>query len=289
MVKFQIVPLEQQTPEWMAFKKGKIGSSAASAIMGESFFETPLQCWERHIFHIKKETSSAMSRGIELEPKARAWVNEKLKVNFEPAVIQSIEHPEMIASLDGFEMKGSAAFLLEIKCPGNKDHMEAVGGNIPGHYRAQLQHQMMVADVEEMLYCSFDGTEGVILECKRDHEYCKKLFCAEIAFIQRLADFDPPPYQDGDWLELIDSEQVRKANRLKQIDEIMKELLFEKNELESEIKSTLTHPRCKIGDIKIQKISRPGAIDYPQIEVLKTMDLEKYRKPLITYWRFSFG
>ena len=287
-MKFRIVPLEQQTPEWIAFKRGKIGSSDAAAIMGESLFETALQCWERHVFHLQKETSSAMSRGIELEPKARAWANAKLGTDYEPCVIQSLEFPELIASLDGLIFIDSKPFLLEIKCPGMKDHTEAVGGNVPAHYRAQLQHQMMVAGVEWMLYCSFDGTDGVILTCNRDREYCAKLFCAEMAFIQRLNEFDPPPYEERDWLELNDSDQVRKANRLKQIDVAMKELMFEKNELELELKSTLPHPRCKIGDIRIQKVNRQGAIDYEQIEVLRTIDLEKYRKPLITYWRFSF-
>src|ERR1044071_4059462 len=116
-MKFKIIPLQQQAPEWKAFRKGKIGSSDASAIMGQSPFETPFECWERHIFHLEKETTPVMKRGTELEPVARQWVNDSLYTHYEPAVIQNREFPDLIASLDGYYYLDGKHYLLEIKCP----------------------------------------------------------------------------------------------------------------------------------------------------------------------------
>jgi hypothetical protein len=78
------------------------------------------------------------------------------------------------------------------------------------------------------------------------------------------------------------------ASRLKEINDTIKALTVEKASLETELQSNLSHPRCKIGDVKVQKVNRLGNIDYQSIEVLKTIDLEKYRKPMISYWKFSF-
>ena len=278
---------QQGSPEWLAFREDKIGSSDAANIMGMGFC-SPLQLWEEKIFKKKKNVTKAMKRGTDLEAKAREWVNSKLKVNFQPAVIQSVEHPELIASLDGFEMKGSIPFLLEIKCPGPQDHEIAIGGIVPPHYFPQIQHQMMIADVEEMLYCSFDGEEGVIILCYRDDVFCTKLRPMELAFIQRLADFRPPEAIDSDWVEIFDQEKIVKVERLRELELLIDEIETERQDIREELKKDIPHARCKIGNLKIQRILRKGAVDFGSIEELKMVDLENYRKPPIELWRFNF-
>jgi putative phage-type endonuclease len=288
MVKFKLIDLKQGTPEWHEFRKDKIGASDAAAIMGLSPFETPLQCWERITFDKKKPKTVAMERGSNLEAKARKWVNTKLKVNFQPAVIQSIEYPERIASLDGFEEVNGVIFLLEIKCPGQQDHQDAVNGRVPPHYVPQLQHIMDVAGVDEMLYCSFDGEEGRVVLCYKDEDFCRKLFCEEMAFIARLNDFKPPEPIDRDWVEINDLEAQGKAHRYQEISSLIEELEIERDGLRKGFIKSVQHPRSKVGSLKIQKVVRKGTVDYDKIEVLRDLDLEPYRKAPIETWRITF-
>ena len=278
----------QGSPEWLNFRKGKIGASDAATIMGISPWETPLQLWERMTFDKEKTKTTAMKRGTDLEAKAKDWVNEKLKVNFQPAVIQSLENPERIASLDGFEIKGSMPFLLEIKVPGMKSHLEAINGVIPDHYYPQLQHQMDVAGVDEMLYCSFDGEKGIIIICYRDAKYCEELFSREMLFMKHLNDFRPPEPVDRDWIEIDDSEATSEVVRYRELSLIIDELEEEMKNIKASLIAKLDHSRCKIGPAKIQKIMRKGAIEYDRIEELKRVNLEFYRKPPIETWKISF-
>jgi hypothetical protein len=39
--------------------------------------------------------------------------------------------------------------------------------------------------------------------------------------------------------------------------------------------------------IRLSKIPRKGAVDYSQIECLKELDLEPYRKKSIEYWKIG--
>lgn len=284
---FQIIDIEQRSPEWHEFRERKIGASDAAAILGVSPFETRLELWERLAFKKERKKTHAMQRGTELEPKALAWVNNKLKVNFEPKVIKSNEYPDIFASLDGFEMKGSMPFLLEIKCPGRQDHLEAVNGKVPDHFYPQVQHQMHVADVDEMVYCSFDGHKGAIVMVYRQKDYCKSLFREEMRFLARLINFDPPEPCDRDWFEITDSEAIKKAERRRELDLLIEELTLEKIQIEEDLKSNLDHPRCRIGNLRAQKILRKGCIDYDKIEELKGIDREKYRKNPTSYWKFT--
>src|SRR5579863_7617446 len=98
---FRIVDVVPNSPEHFAFRRGKIGASMAPDIMGIGF-NTPLQLWEKMIFDREEEGSSAMKRGVRLEPVARDWINARTGKNYGMAVIQSTENPALIASLDGY-------------------------------------------------------------------------------------------------------------------------------------------------------------------------------------------
>jgi putative phage-type endonuclease len=286
MKSFIIIDIEPNSTEHFEFRKGKIGASMAPDIMSAGF-DTPLELWEQLMFDKKKKVSASMSRGITLEPKAREWINNKLKADYQPKVIQSIENPWRIASLDGYVEKNGEPQLLEIKCPGVQDHLTAIDGHVPDHYMPQLQHQMDVANVDSMHYCSFDGVEGTLILVKKDKEYCKKLLREETLFKWRLDNFVAPEPLDKDWVQLSDQDQLLKAERHRQIRQLLEELSDEKKEIEYELQKDLPHVRCAIGDLKIQKIIRKGNIAYDKIEELTGVDLEKYRRAPVSYWRFD--
>ena len=107
-----------------------------------------------------------MQRGKRLEPLARlAYVNHT-GIDVEPVCVQSREHPWMRASLDGLSADGR--HVVEIKCPGEKDHRLAASGCVPEKYYAQLQHILAVTGLGEIYYWSFRFDHTVLLKVDRD-------------------------------------------------------------------------------------------------------------------------
>ena len=65
----------QGTPQWKEFRKWKIGSSSAASIRGVGF-KTPLQLFESIMEETETPINDAMRRGTNMEPIARAWLNQ---------------------------------------------------------------------------------------------------------------------------------------------------------------------------------------------------------------------
>lgn len=260
----------------------------APVIMGVSPFQTKLQLWEEIVFDHEKPKTKAMERGSALEGKARAWFNNKVGREYRPVVLQSVAHPELIASLDGyFENSEGKPHLLEIKCPGTEAHLMALEGKIPDYYYPQLQHQMDLAGVSEMLYVSFDGEEGKILPCFRDEYYCVDLFAAELAFFASIIDFKPPEPSDRDEVSINDPELIMEAFRYQNLSSQIDKLQAELTESKAKILASVSNSRSRIGDLKVQKVIRKGLVDYSKIEALRGINLEEYRKDPIITWRLT--
>lgn len=177
--------------EWAEFRAGGIGSSEASIIMGASPFMDIETLWQvRTGRREPQEQTFPMRRGIRLEPIARnAYHREADAWCFPVCVI----HPTigyMRATLDGFNAEASR--VLEIKCPGKKDHATALEGTIPGKYIWQLVHQLAVTGASEAHYYSFDGEAGVTIPFQRDAKKEELLIAAEMDFWECVQTDTPP-------------------------------------------------------------------------------------------------
>ncbi len=280
--------LIQGSDEWHAWRKGKIGASSVAPIMGLSPYCTPLQIWEQFKFGLVKEKTAAMQRGNDLEEAARNGLNFLFEdqYSFAPTCVESPMYDWLIASLDGvsFDHTGRIEMACEIKCPGRKDHQMALMGFVPEHYYPQLQHIMYILDLPMMIYWSFDGVSGVHVFCQRDDEFIAKMLKAEIGFMESLRDFTPPEPCDADWVEDTDPVRIAAAKKYRELQDREDEIELEKIRLKG-ILTKVPHCRAKIGSIKVQKILRKGNVDYSRIEMLKTLDLEQYRKPSSESWR----
>ena len=166
----KIIDLAQNSPEWLEFRRDKIGASDAPVIMGVSPFKTPYQLYLDKVENMHQPQNSAMKRGHDLEAEARQAFEamyETLymdKITVVPYVVQSDIYEWMIASLDGLDM--GKGVMVEIKCPGQKDHDLAMSGKIPEHYIPQLQHQLFVTGLNKMFYFSYrkGDSHPVLLE-----------------------------------------------------------------------------------------------------------------------------
>jgi len=282
---FTIVDIEPNTPEHFEFRKGKIGASHAPSIMGGGF-QKAVDLWEEIVFNKERPKTHAMARGIDLEPKARDWFNKEMGIDFRPIVAQSKVFPWRIASLDGYFAVEGFVQILEIKCPGKKDHELAKQGIVPKHYMPQLQHQMDVMGIEWMTYGSYDDEEGrgysILVE--KDEAYCRKLFEAELEFYNCILDHRRPA---GDWVEINNEECLKLASKRIECYNLIKKLEADLETIDEQLTKDLVSERNVIGGLKVWREKRPGSIDYKKIESEHKINLDAYRKADVSYWKMK--
>jgi len=267
----------------MELRKTKITATDATVIMGVNPWKTKLDLYNEKISLSKPvEMNEYMIRGLELEPSARQLFTIKTGIEVEPMVLVK---DWTMASVDGISR--CRRHLLEIKCPGPKDHDLAVRGFIPEKYYPQLQHQMMVCELDEMYYFSFDGIEGVVLTIPRDPVYCDKMLEEEWKFYQCLQNSTPPELSEDDYVEKNDDIWIEYASQWKEVKEQMKSLEEKETDLRNHLIYLSGSHNSKGAGIKLYKKNRKGTIDYSSIPELKDLDLEKYRKSSSHVWTIS--
>jgi putative phage-type endonuclease len=183
----QIVNVIQGSPEWKAFRRSHICASDAIVILGRSPWKSLQDLYEEKVFGFEQEENPYMSRGKELEPLALESFEKETGLAMFPLVFKHDLIQWMAVSYDGITIQRDA--IVEIKCPGRKDHEYAVSKKrIPPKYQPQIQHQMSIADLNFAYYYSFNGEQGVIIEVKRDQDLIDLLLEKEQAFWNCLQD-----------------------------------------------------------------------------------------------------
>ncbi len=273
----------QGSQEWLDLRKTKITATDACVIMGESSWKTIIQLYEEKISQENNTfVNQYMQRGLDLEPIARDLFCLQTGIEVNPAII--IKDWTM-ASLDGISECGK--FIVEIKCPGKKDHDLALQGKVPNHYYPQLQHQMYVADVQFAYYFSFDGADGVIIEVERDEEYIKKMMIEEKKFYECLNNNIPPEPSESDYVQRQDDLWNHSATLWKEIQEDLKKLEKKSEQVKAELIRLSEESNTKGAGISLFQVQRKGNVDYTKIPELKGIDLDKYRKATTNSWRLT--
>jgi putative phage-type endonuclease len=268
--------LKQNTPEWEAWRKTKIGASDAPVIMGVSPHETPYQLWEEKLDLATKKKTWGMEQGHLMEEKARKELEKLTGFLFSPQVKDHPTIPWMGASLDCMEVSGK--YIGEIKYANQEDYCLAASGKIPEKHFPQLQHQLEVCGLEMTFYFSFNGEQGALVKVYRDDAYIKKMIKKEEEFWEKIQNWTPPDLTDRDYVKNSDVEALNKAAKLKTIIQQIKELEEQEKALRPEILELAGRRNCIIGDLKITRSVAKGNVDYKSIPELKAIDLEKYRK-----------
>jgi len=177
--------IKQGSEEWLDLRRTKITATDACAIMGASPWKKRAQLLEEKTYPKTCDVKNKyMERGLELEEPARQLFSIKTGIVVNPAVVFDNINPWMMASLDGISPCGK--YVVEIKCPGKKDHNKCISGSIPDKYYPQIQHQMFVCGVDKMFYFSFDGFDGEILEVERSEIYIEQLLKEESKFFEEM-------------------------------------------------------------------------------------------------------
>ncbi len=254
--------------EWLAMRTRGIGGSDAAAIVGLNSFSSPLQVYlDKKGMIPPKEDSEAMRVGRDLEEYVAQRFCEAtgLKVQRDNSILQSVERPWQLASIDrrvvgeeaGLECKTTNAF--------NKTDFE--GGNVPAYYYVQCQHYMAVTGWKKWYLAVLVLGRGFYwFEVSRNEEDIAALIDAESSFWHNnvLANEMPAPIDtDGDVLKELYPNAVEgmvadlsdKAEGLKRLEELkiqIKLLDKEKKVIENNIK--LAIGEAEYGDCEGWKI-----------------------------------
>ncbi|MBU2840094.1 hypothetical protein HF670_11095 [Acidithiobacillus thiooxidans] len=269
----KIVQLEQNTSEWLNWRKGGLGGSDAPIIMAMSPFKDPYTLYMEKTGAAKPATphpaaAKAMQRGHDLEPVARDLVCKMAGEFFSPLCGEHEDHPWMRLSADGISMDGST--LLEIKCPGQKDWEKALDGEVPEKYVGQLQHAMYVSGAESLLYATYRPEEAelpIILPVLPDKAFQERLFQREAAFWKSVCDEDWSIFEgvvsdslpDGfaelaaDWLDFQEMAKSMEVNE-KRLREALLSFLPEAGE-----------SLIKGAGLEVSRKSVKGSIDYTKL------------------------
>lgn len=146
--------------EWLELRKGGIGASEVSAVVGISPWDTPFSLWLRKSGQIPpQEETIAMKLGHLLEPViAQLWEEETgfriVKASAKDIIYQDPEHPWRKCTPDriGYEILPNGKkqkVLLEFKSTA----VDIDPDDVPDHYIAQCQYQMHVTGIHVCYLC----------------------------------------------------------------------------------------------------------------------------------------
>lgn len=282
------VNIQQDTEEWLKFRKNYVGSSEAPIIMGVNPWTTPNMLWRRRLgLEPESPMNDAMLRGKRLESNAREKFIEQSGIFVKPKVYTNEKYPWMAASMDG--VSDNEKFAVEIKCPGSKDHECALDGEIPSKYIPQLVHQIVVGEFDKLFYFSFNESSYKMLEFNLNDYDKKELIKAEKLFWDCLNDLKEPALTDRDYVQKYEDDLIIMSAEWKKLIEEKKKLEEREEVLKEEIIKKADGKNILVNGLKVGRSVRKGNVDYKLIPELKDVNLEKYRKDPIVSWRFSYG
>jgi len=200
----KLINLEQRTPEWLEWKKFGIGSSEAPVLVnGKHFQKTRSSLKKEKVAALLGKAgkgarpNSAMQRGIDSEPEVtrryRLWTG----YDVQPACAEHDVYSWLRVSLDGLgKMPDGRLIIAELKVPGTRwngenDHFTVLQGQIPEKYIPQLDHQLLVTELDLLHYVSYcpdlpPVDRFRVLPHYRDAQRIERLFELEKVFWEEV-------------------------------------------------------------------------------------------------------
>ncbi len=186
--------------EWLELRKQGIGGSDTSVVCGINKYKSPVELWLEKTNQLPyQEAGEAAYWGTQLEPIVKSEFTKRtgIVVKDLKQLLQSEEHPFMLANLDGvcehpdfgscvFEAKTASAFKA-----GEWEN------DIPDGYMLQIQHYMAVTGFKGAYIAVLIGGNSFRWKfVERDDELIAILVNLETDFWKHVQD-NTPPLLDG--------------------------------------------------------------------------------------------
>ena len=207
--------------DWLEHRKLGIGGSDASVVCGINKYKSPVELWMDKTGQIPpQEAGEAAYWGTQLESIVRAEFTKRTGIEVtKPAVIlQSEEHPFMLANLDGIcEVPDVGTCIFEAKTASAYKAGEWED-SIPDEYMLQIQHYMAVTGYAGTYIAALIGGNTFKWRfVKRDEELISMLIELETAFWNHVQDGTPPPLDGSEASAKLLSERFPSSTPLSHI------------------------------------------------------------------------
>lgn len=255
----RVVNLEQNSPEWVKWRDGGIGSSEAPTILMENPYESPFALWRRKTGRAGSKTeTAAMKHGKDTEAAARDAYCAETGEFMPPACGIHDEHDWMLASMDGMSSDGT--LIVEIKCPTElANHLSAREGQVPDHYFSQVQHQLAVSGAEMCHFWSFFGGKGALVEVRPAGQVIKEMIEAEREFWRWVME-DKFPMPQGEVDLTDDAEAILWAQDWADTKKMQRQIERKLRELETQMRQfwLKNHRKLICGPVEVSQMHRKG-------------------------------
>lgn len=183
--------------DWLEYRKQGIGGSDAAVACGISRYKSPVELWLEKAGQLPaQEAGEAAYWGTQLEPLVRAEFTRRtgIEVTHTMQLLQSTEHPFMLANLDGtcehtdfgpcvFEAKTASAYKAK-----------EWDNSIPEEYLLQIQHYMAVTGYRGAYIAALIGGNTFRWKfVERDEALIAVMIHLEAEFWGHVQDGTPPP------------------------------------------------------------------------------------------------
>lgn len=178
--------IQQGTAQWHEWRRGVIGASEASIIMGENRWKGRQQLIDEKLGLVKPFAGNEITREGQLfEPHARKALESKFKEKLNPTIVQDSSEPFLAASLDGINSTKNKIY--EIKCGARTYETFERRRKVPHYYVAQLQHMLMVTQMESLTFAAYrPGAPLLTTQVFREESYIRELRRKEKDFAKDL-------------------------------------------------------------------------------------------------------
>ena len=183
--------------DWLEHRRLGIGGSDASAVCGINKYKSPVELWMDKTGQIPpQEAGEAAYWGTQLETIVRAEFTKRtgIEVTKPNVILQSEEHPFMLANLDGTcEVPDVGTCIFEVKTASAYKAGEWED-TIPDEYQLQIQHYMAVTGYAGAYIAVLIGGNTFRWKfLERDEELISMLIELETDFWKHVLDCTPPP------------------------------------------------------------------------------------------------
>jgi putative phage-type endonuclease len=185
--------IQQNTPDWLNYRRTHIGSSDSGVIMHPGPYKTRTALWQEKVLGWEQSHDEAslarMAEGTRLEPEAREAFQTIVGVEVNPLVVQHDFYPFLSASLDGISSDFQTC--VEIKC-GKKAFVLAQMGEISPQYYAQVSHQLLITGLQFIYFFCYWEEDSILMKIDRNDVYIQDLLEKEKWFWQCVRTSTPP-------------------------------------------------------------------------------------------------
>lgn len=266
------INLEQNTEEWLQFRRTHIMATDTSKILGLNPWNSALDCYNDKINGKEVIENEAMRRGRELEPLAREFLIKKYGIDLKPMVFESGEYRFIGASLDAVSEDLNKVY--EIKTGGATALEKAKLDILDDYVMTQIQTQMYVMELSSITRFFYDSDEvNYELEILRDNKLIEEIKRSSFDFFyNNILTFSPPEdkkYKSNKIeyeteFDFFKTDLTREWKEVKiQLDLITKKEKELKEKIVKNIKGVNTH-FANVG-VKVHFSKRKGNIDWKKL------------------------